>query len=123
MSQLKRRSQRIPTRLPVRWMRRPYPIELVAVDINLHGMLLQTDETIVPDGLLQLEVLLPDGAIRMFMRARFVGRTVSGHGIGLEIFLMDERDRGQWDAHYRRLLDAYQKVGARHEIGAPASIA
>ncbi len=122
MSQSQRRTERVPTRIIVRWMRKPYPVELVAVDINLHGMFLQTDETIMPDGLMQLEVLLPDGAVQMFVRARFVGRTVSGHGIGLEIFLMDERHRAHWDAYYRAALSFHRARPVRHEIGAAASI-
>jgi hypothetical protein len=123
MSHFKRRSERIPTRLEVRWIRRPYPIALSAVDINMHGMFLETDETVLPGGLMQLEVMLPDGPVSMFVRARFIGHTVSGHGIGLEIFLMDELERSRWDAHYRRLLAVHRNSGARHEIGAAASIA
>jgi hypothetical protein len=86
-------------------------------------MFLETDETILPDGLMQLEVLLPDGPVAMFARARFVGRAIRGHGIGLEIFLMDERERGRWDAHYRRALASHRQTDGRHEIGAAASTA
>lgn len=123
MSQSQRRSERFATRLTVRWMRKPHPIEIVAVDVNLHGMFLQTDETIIPNGLMQLEARLPEGTISMFARARFVGRTVSGHGIGIEIFLMDERDRANWEAYYRRLVAAHRSAGGHQEIDLAASIA
>ncbi len=103
----KRRSRRIACSLAVRWCRRGEPVELQATDISLHGMFLRTRETPMPGSLLQVIAHLPAGDVRMFLCARFVGSTVSGHGIGAEIFLMEEKDRQLWAAHYRTLLAAH----------------
>ena len=99
-----RRSKRLPTRIKVRWVRRDGGIDLEATDISLHGMFLRTDYATTPGSLLQLVVMLPTRAIRMFVTARFVGSTMGGHGIGLEIFLMDELDRRAWRDYYRAQL-------------------
>jgi len=122
MSQQKRRSERIDVVLEVRWLRLPYPIALRAVDVNLHGLFLATDETVQPDALMQIEVVLPDGPLTMFVRARFVGRTSSGCGIGAEMFLMDEPARARWSAFYRGALARRRAERRRQELGAAASI-
>jgi hypothetical protein len=97
----KRRSARLASSLHVRWVRLPKTRELLAANINEHGMFLRTDATTSLDSLMQLEATLPGGAITMFAVARFVGTTVNGRGIGVEIRLMDEKQRQAWLAFYR----------------------
>jgi hypothetical protein len=52
------RQRRSPTALPVLWIRKHRITECQAVDINQHGMLLRTDERVLPGALLQLEVTI-----------------------------------------------------------------
>lgn len=98
-----RRSERIADALPVRWIRRPAVLELSTADINLHGMFIRTRHAPQHGSLMQLEVQLPTGPVSMFVSVRFVGETVSGHGIGVEIFLIEAADRTAWSDHYRAL--------------------
>jgi hypothetical protein len=53
---------------------------------------------------MQLEVQLPDGVITMFVIARFVGKTMSGEGVGVELFLLGPEERRRWTRYYRRVL-------------------
>jgi hypothetical protein len=114
-----RRSPRLPVRLPARWIRRQGTSELEARDINLHGMFLSTDEPRPPGSLLQIEVTLPTGLVTLFVTVQFVGTTVSGHGMGVEIFLMSPRHRNQWTTYYRSLLGS-RTVRPAGEAYAPA---
>jgi hypothetical protein len=101
-SMSRRRSERIPVTVPVKWIRRMNDVDAIAIDINLHGMFLRTDETgVLPGQLMQVEVLLPDGVLELFVIARFVGLTERGLGIGVEIFVMDDVARGKWGNYYR----------------------
>ncbi|SRR5258706_10575469 len=106
----RRRSERVSCAIHVRWRRAPVAVDLVARDVNQHGMFLATPATTVPNSLMHLEVTLPTGPITVFAVARFVGDTESGHGIGIELFLLDEIARRAWNANYRALaLDARRK--------------
>src|SRR5207245_11583210 len=97
MSKSKRRSERIPGSLPVRWIRKSGIIETTAADINLHGMFVRSAPgRIKPGEMLQLQVVLPDGNLDVFVVARFVGQTESGAGVGVEIFVMDELAQTGW---------------------------
>jgi hypothetical protein len=103
-SMSKRRSERIAVTLPVRWIRRPNDVETIAIDMNIHGMFLRTDEpSVLPGQLMQVEVKLPEGSLELFVIARFVGLTERGLGIGVEIFVMDDVARGKWANYYRAL--------------------
>jgi hypothetical protein len=100
----KRRSERVPCCMTVRWLRAHNPVEMMAKDANQHGMFLSTHLTIQPNSLMQLEVKLPSGPITVFAVSRFIGQTGSGFGIGIELFLLDEPARKAWNANYRALL-------------------
>ncbi len=99
----KRRSERVTTSLPVRWIRRGNIVQLTVADINLHGMFLLTqDLSVVPGELMQIQIVLSEKTVLdAFVIARFVGKTASGCGIGVEIFVMDERQQLVWSQHYR----------------------
>jgi len=65
----------------------------------------------------------------MFVTARFVGRTVAGAGIGVEIFIIDDESRTAW-VHYYHQQQAHQQQAhqqqahqqqARTAIGEPAA--
>jgi hypothetical protein len=102
-----RRSVRVPCRIPVRWRRQPNPIDLMAQDINQHGFFLSTEIAARPDELIHLEIDLPTQRIVVFGVARFVGATAQGRGIGVEIFVMDDRFEKAWTSYYRELLAAH----------------
>jgi hypothetical protein len=95
-----RRSERLLVTLPVVWNRAGRAVSCVARDFNLHGLFVATDEIIEPSSLMHLRVALPERTIEMFVTARFIGRTQNGHGIGVEIFIIDDDSRTAWVKHY-----------------------
>jgi len=98
-----RRTERLPVELIVTWNRAGRDVACSAVDVNAHGLFIRTDEIVEPESLMHLRVQLPDRVLEMFVTARFVGKTVSGHGIGVEIFLIDDVSQCHWVAFYERL--------------------
>ncbi len=106
----KRRTERIPVQLAVVWHRGLFCVDLVALDINLHGLFLRTTATVPAGSLLRLSIVLPDGhePITLFVTARFVGMTVSGQGIGAEMHLMNPEDSARWEAFYRDTANEFQ---------------
>ncbi len=98
-----RRSERISVELPVVWHRGDFRVDLTALDVNLHGMFLRTSATVPVGSLLQLSILLPEeeAAITVFVTARFVGRSVSGTGIGAEMYLMAPFEMERWNRFYQ----------------------
>jgi hypothetical protein len=98
-----RRTERLPVELNVLWNRAGRELPCTAVDINAHGLFLRTDEVVEPESLIHLKVTLADRVLEMFVTARFVGKTVSGHGIGVEIFLIDDVSQCHWLAFYEGL--------------------
>lgn len=59
---------------------------------------------------MQLNIALPERTIALFGTARFVGRTLAGAGIGVELFIIDEDSRSVWLSYYHSRLDADEKV-------------
>ncbi|HZS40451.1 MAG TPA: PilZ domain-containing protein [Polyangia bacterium] len=114
----RRRSERVPCSIPVRWLRRSGVRELRAGDLNAHGMFLRCPEDVklLPEELMLLEVVLPDRVLTAFGIARFIGKSVNGYGIGLELFVMEDRTRRAWLAYYRSLVAAH-KAGALAAAG------
>ncbi len=115
----RRRSERVNASLKVMWVRRSGSVELTALDISRDGMFLRTDETTMPDSLMQLEIALPNCIVRLLAVARFLGTTARGRGIGAEIFAMDDRERRAWLVYYRSVLAAekqQQAAAPRHAI-------
>jgi len=98
-----RRTERLPVELAVTWNRSGRAISCTAVDLNAHGLFIRTDEIVERGSLLHLRIKLPDRAVEMFVTARFVGNSVRGHGIGGEIFLIDDVSNCHWLGFYDRL--------------------
>ena len=98
-----RRTERLVVELSVTWNRAGREISCTAVDVNAHGLFLRTDEIVEPESLMHLKIDLPERVLEMFVTARFVGRTVRGQGIGVEIFLIDDVSNCHWLAHYEAL--------------------
>jgi PilZ domain-containing protein len=107
-----RRSERFPVNLPVVWSRGGRAISCVARDLNLHGAFICTDEIIEHGSLMQVRFQLPERTIEMFVTARFVGNTFSGHGIGAEIFIIDDESRTAWVRYYQ-MLDRQAQLEAK----------
>ena len=59
---------------------------------------------------MQLEVELPSGTIGMFVIARFFGKTKSGPGAGVEIYLMGETEKTDWMNFYRAGVHQLKEV-------------
>jgi hypothetical protein len=98
-----RRTERLPVELSVIWSRAGRDIPCNAVDVNAHGLFIRTEELVEPESLMHLKVRLPDRVLEMFVTARFVGKTVSGPGIGVELFLIDDLGQCHWVAFYERI--------------------
>jgi hypothetical protein len=116
-----RRSERIPVEIPVVWSRGGRAVSCLARDLNLHGLFLCTDEIVEPGSLMHLRVALPERTIEMFTTARFVGRTLSGQGVGVEIFIIDDDSRAAWIQYYQRLCaehEAQPEAQPRRAAGA-----
>ena len=111
-----RRSERIHVDIPVVWTRAGRAVPCMARDLNMHGLFLCTDEIVEPGSLMHLRVALPDRTIDLFATARFVGRTLAGNGIGVEIFIIDDASRAFWMSYYQSLLAADAKAAAAPEL-------
>jgi hypothetical protein len=66
-------------------------------------MFIATEHHVDVGFLLDLTIVMPWGAISCTAVPRFVGDTDHGHGVGVELHVMDRGDRAMWNAHYRRL--------------------
>jgi hypothetical protein len=77
--------------------------------MSMHGFFLCTDEAIEPGSLMQLNIALGERTIPLFGTSRFVGRTLAGQGIGVELFLIDEESRALWLSYYHARLAADAK--------------
>jgi hypothetical protein len=98
-----RRTERLPVELSITWCRAGREIACLAVDVNAHGLFIRTDELVEPESLMHLKIDVPGRVLEMFVTARFVGRTMSGQGIGVEIFLIDDVTNCHWLSFYEGL--------------------
>ncbi len=105
-----RRTERIAVDLPVVWTRGGRTLECRASDINAHGMFICTNEVVEVGSLMHVVVRLHDHTVDMYVTARYCGRTASGHGIGVEIFLIDDVSQCHWIAFYEDLLTLESRV-------------
>ena len=103
MRGLMRRTERVGVEIAVTWNRDGRDVACSAVDVNEHGLFVRTNEPCAPDSLMRLAVGLPDRVLALVGRARFVGRTASGRGIGVEHFVLDDVGRRRWLAFYEEL--------------------
>lgn len=80
------------------------------MDVNQHGMFLSTEEIVEHESLLHVKVQVGDRELEMFVTARFVGQTMSGRGIGCEIFLIDDVAQRHWLAYYEELVATHARA-------------
>jgi hypothetical protein len=90
--------------LPIVWVRAGRLIKAVGRDVNMHGLFICTQESVEPGSLMLIGVTLPERTVDLFVKARFVGRTQAGQGIGVEIFAADQRIHAVWASYYRSLV-------------------
>jgi hypothetical protein len=88
----------------------------MALDMNIHGFFLATDETTTPGSLMRLTIALPEKTIALLGTARFVGRTVAGQGVGVEIFILDEASRSAWLSYYHSQLGADEDAASAQSL-------
>jgi hypothetical protein len=117
-----RRSERLLVTLPVVWNRGGRAVSCLARDFNLHGLFVATEEVIEPGSLMHVRVALPERTIEMFVTARFVGRTLAGAGIGVEIFIIDDESRTAWVQYYhQQQAQQHAQQQTRAAIGEPVA--
>jgi len=99
--QNRRRTPRVPGSIPVTWRRGGRLIQVNTINVNAHGLLLQTEETIPLNQLMDLAAELPSGPVSFLAVSRFVGQTKWGHAIGVSIHVASARDQEAWLKFYR----------------------
>ena len=109
---LMRRTERVAVELSVMWQRGGQTTPCTALDINAHGMFLSTDHLVEHGALMRIDVQLPERTVSMFVTARYVGRTMRGQGIGVEIFLIDDVSRSHWMSFYEAAVERQQQTSA-----------
>lgn len=102
MMRNRRRTLRIPGGCSAEWHRGYRHIAAHVVNVNAHGMLLRTDETVPLNQMMDLVVHLPDGDVSVMGVSRFVGTTRWGHGIGVEIKVASPDDQHRWNRFYQQ---------------------
>jgi hypothetical protein len=96
---------RIRSDLPVVWKRGKRAIATRLRDMSADGMLLETDEEFPLQQCMDITVELPSGPVSMMVVSRLCGTTKQGHGIGVSILAMDQKERIRWTSHYRAALE------------------
>jgi hypothetical protein len=114
-----RRTERLAVNLSITWHRGNRSVPCRASDVNAHGLFIATDEDVEPGSLMYVTVSLPDRSLDLYVTARFVGRTQSGQGVGVEIFLIDDVSQAHWIAYYEGLVA--QRARLREEPLAAAA--
>jgi hypothetical protein len=106
MSSFPRRSPRVTCTLPAHWKRHRQRITGDVLVCNEHGMFIQTEHEADIGYLIDVTVEMPSGPISFTAVPRYVGDAGDGrgHGIGVEVHVMEYGDRARWSAHYRRQL-------------------
>jgi len=72
---------------------------------NLHGMFIETAHHVELNYIVDLTIAMPWGPMACIVVPRFCGDSLDGHGLGVELRVMDGGDRELWNSHYRRILD------------------
>jgi len=115
MSTPPRRSPRVACALPVHWRRYRTQLTGEVRCCNVHGMFIATDHDVPLGYLIDLTIELPTGPISATAIPRYVGDKPDGHGIGVELHVMDSSDRELWSSFYRQAcgLDQTARRSAR----------
>lgn len=71
---------------------------------NFHGMFIKTPHDAPVGYMMELNLIMPWGEIACTAVPRFVGDCRDGHGMGVELHVMDRGDREMWNQYYRRVL-------------------
>lgn len=106
MTSAHRRSLRVDCSLPVRWVfRRHQPRAGHVTLCNLHGMFIATSFEVDVNYILDVTIQMPWGPLSAIVVPKFCGHGLEGHGLGVELRVIDPGDRELWNHHYRRILD------------------
>jgi hypothetical protein len=118
MSEERRLSPRVPCDLPVDWRRGLRTLRCRARDLNVNGLFVATEVPVPVGYAMDLCVHFPTGPLEILGVARYVGRTRHGHGIGVQVHVIDKKDSERWLVYYRSLrrdlLEAIPEEIARH---------
>jgi hypothetical protein len=103
MSAERRLSPRVPCDLLVEWRRGVRTLKCRARDLNVNGLFLATEVPVDVGYAMDLCVHFPTGVLDILGVARFVGLTRHGHGIGVQVHVIDKKDSERWLVYYRSL--------------------
>ncbi len=106
-----RRSPRITCDAPVYWTRWRTRFAGQITRCNAHGMWIRTPHDADVGFLLDLGIVLPHRTISCTAVPRFVGDGPDGHGVGIELHVLDPGDRAAWHAWYRNCLEEAGRDG------------
>jgi hypothetical protein len=96
--------------MPVSWTRWKSVMAGEVRNWNAHGMFVKTQHDAPIGFMLQLTIDAPWGPVQCTAVPRFNGSGSGGRGIGMEIHVMDRRDREMWHGHYHQVLSIAMKV-------------
>lgn len=86
-------------------------MHFIAAACNVHGLFLRGASSAAKTGeLMHLQVALPGAVVEMFVAARFVGDTPLGEGVGVEILIMEEKQKTSWIAHYWQMVGEQRRT-------------
>lgn len=71
---------------------------------NAHGMFIETPHDADVGFMMDLNIVFPTRVITCTAVPRFVGESPDGHGIGIELHVMEPGDRSAWFSFYRGVL-------------------
>jgi hypothetical protein len=101
-----RRSPRIECDAGAYWIRWRTRFEGQVRRCNAHGMFISTPHDANVGFMMDLNIVLPARVISCTAIPRFVGDSPDGHGIGIELHVVDPSDRAYWHAFYRETLES-----------------
>ena len=102
----RRRSERVLTSWKA-WIRHPYGVvDATVTDVNATGLFVRTVRPGDLGRIVTVRVQLSDGPMDLYGLVRFIGMTVAGRGMGVELLVMAANKRQRWLRHYQTLVSA-----------------
>jgi hypothetical protein len=84
-------------------------VDATVTDVNATGLFVRTVRPGDLGRVVTMRVQLSDGPMDVYGLVRFVGMTVAGRGMGVELLVMAAPKRRRWLRNYQSLLPATQE--------------
>jgi len=91
-----RRSPRVLAEVPLRWVRDTGVVHSSSADVSDTGLFFRSDEPVDVGELLQLEIDLPDGPMRLLVTVRHVSSDAARPGFGVALFADNTASAVRW---------------------------